>query len=484
MIISGYEYGYDSGSGSFLKQSGSEANEVNGHFAYPAANGQLIDIKYTAGIDGYVPYTVNAPKTSTAATSSYGSAIANSGPISPSAESYAYSYKTNHGSQPIHKESEGSYSYTNNYGAGSSATVNSNNGYAYNVHASHSKPATKTNSWTVKQYQSNDDDNSQQQSGDASYKFDYNNGDSSRQEASDATGNIHGQYSYINEAGQHDLKYIAGAETGFVVTGGSLAIPNGIDNGEKVRQLQGTSSTTTHAVKSNQWNHSSDSDGSFSYSYNTGSSSKPSHSNAEYVNTSGWKTKNFDSPVVVYNVEDINSNSNGQSWSDESTGHDGGDASYQFAYNAGDSARQEVASNDGSVTGQYSFTNEAGQHDFHYHAGAGTGFVVTGGSLSVPNGIDSGATVRQLTGTSDFNTEWAAPQTHQHISHGTDDSVAHVYHSDQVSSDRNGQYKLEYQVGGSGLQRNGDGGPFTLTKLLPIAGNSKFGYILDSAKEN
>lgn len=477
MIIAGYEYGYDSGIGSFSKQSGNDANEVNGHFAYPAANGQLIDIKYTAGIDGYVPYTPNAQTSQSTRkiTTSYGSANTNSGPITPSAEGYSYSYKTNHGSQPIHKESEGSYSYTNKYGTGSSSSAAiSSNGHSYNVHTLHTKPATKTNTWAVKQYHSDDDVNSQQQSGDASYRFDYNTGDSRRQEAADAAGNIQGQYSYTNEDGQHDLQYIAGAGTGFVVTGGSLAIPNGIDGGATVRQLQGTSSTTTHTVN-NQLNSSPNSDSLYTYSYNTGSSNRPAHSNTEFVNTSGWKTKKFDSPVVVYNVEDISSSNTGASWSDNSNSQVGGDASYQFAYNAGDSARQEAASEDGSVSGQYSFTNEAGEHSLQYHAGAGTGFVVTGGSLSVPNGIDGSATVRQ----SDVNAGWSTVQAHQHNSQDVHDSDAHFHSSGQVSAGSSGQTKLQYQVGGSALQRNGDSGQFSLTKLLPTVGNSKFGYVLE-----
>lgn len=327
----------------------------------------------------------------------------------------------------------------------------------------------------MKQYQSNDDVNSQQQSGDASYQFNYNTGDSRRQEAADAAGNIKGQYSYTNEAGQHDLKYIAGAETGFVVTGGSLAIPNGIDGGATVRQLQGTSSTITHAVKSNQLINSPNSDGSYTYSYNTGSSTRPAHSNTEYINTSGWKSKQFDSPVVVYNVDDISSSNFGESWSDDSASHVSSDASYQFAYNAGDSARQESSSEDGTVSGQYSFTNEAGQHDLQYHAGAGTGFVVTGGSLSVPNGIDGGATVRQLAGKTDLNAGWSTAQSYQHNSQ---DNIGAP--SAQISSGNNGQNKLEYQVGGSALHRNGDSGQFLLTKMLPTLGNSKFGYILVS----
>lgn len=434
MKLKGYEYGYDSGSGSFAKQSGSSNNEVDGHFAYPSVEGQQVDIKYTAGVNGYVPYTVGGASSQhtnnavVAKSQTYSSA--NSGPISPA---YSYSYHTVHDSKPALKTN-----YNNN-----NLAVTKSSGFSYNVQSEHptatwAAKQTIEPAWSVRSQQQQQDE---QQSGDASYRFDYRTGDASRQEASDASGNIHGQYSYTNEAGQHDLHYVAGAATGFQVTGGSLAIPNGIDGGAAVRQLQG-STTGTEAG----WKHTS----------------TPS--------SSAWQTKTFDTPVVVYNVEPVASNQ----WNDNSESK--GDASYNFAYNVGDSARQEVAEQDGSVQGKYSFTNEAGQHDLHYKAGAGIGFVVTGGSLAVPNGIDGGATVRQLSGTVSSSAGWSAEPHQQTVTNDAWTVEALPQHRSQSN---NGHYQLSYQVG-SGLEHNNGNSQFSVTKLLPAGGNSKYGYAFDS----
>jgi Insect cuticle protein len=49
---------------------------------------------------------------------------------------------------------------------------------------------------------------------DASYQISYNTGEHAREEKSDASGNVQGRYSYVDELGTHDLSYIAGPTTG------------------------------------------------------------------------------------------------------------------------------------------------------------------------------------------------------------------------------------------------------------------------------
>lgn len=71
-----------------------------------------------------------------------------------------------------------------------------------------------------------------QTSGDNSYSFSFDTDNYQRKESSDSAGNVEGKYSYQNEAGSHDLNYIAGADVGFVATGGSLSKPNGLESSD------------------------------------------------------------------------------------------------------------------------------------------------------------------------------------------------------------------------------------------------------------
>lgn len=383
----GYEYGYDSGVGSFAKQSGSINNEVNGHFSYPSGNGELIDIKYTAGVDGYIPNTVTKSQTVKSGSASLGSNPINSG-------THSYSYKTNHDSS----NNGGSYSYTNSYGEPLSNQNSNGNAYSYTAQSVNLGLQSNAD-------QSATDDTKWNDKSDASYGFAYNIGDSSRQETADSSGTVNGQYSFTNEDGLHEVEYVAGAQTGFKITG-----------------FKGFEPKTRN------------------------------------VDSSAWKTKKFDTPVVVYNVENVKSNG----WKNTN-----GDASYKFAVENGAWARKEESNANGQVTGQYSYTDEAGQHDLKYLAGDDTGFIVTGGSLSVPNGLEGQHQADSRTNQGEWNTKYS-----------TDDykSTSNRF---STQSQNEGAYKLQYQVGGGSSQRNAQQ-HFSVTKLLPTSGNSKFGYILES----
>lgn len=54
-----YKYGYNSGSGSFAKQSGDSNNQVVGEYGFKDTSGNQIDLKYTSGVQGYVPVSAN-----------------------------------------------------------------------------------------------------------------------------------------------------------------------------------------------------------------------------------------------------------------------------------------------------------------------------------------------------------------------------------------------------------------------------------------
>lgn len=181
-------------------------------------------------------------------------------------------------------------------------------------------------------------------SADASYSFIIDTDDYKRQESSDASGNVQGSYSYTNKAGTHDLSYKAGAEQGFVATGGSLATPNGLG------QIQ-PDFTKVHG---------------------------PHH---VPHGPHGPQLAHQDPHVYC---------------APASHGSPPRDGSYSFTIDTNEYKRKESSDTTGNVQGSYSYSNKAGTHDLSYKAGSDTGFVATGGSLSVPNGLAGGGGVKAL----------------------------------------------------------------------------------------
>lgn len=49
-----YQYGYDTGDGSSARQQ-SQDNRVEGAYSYVDDQGRLVEVKYTAGVDGFIP---------------------------------------------------------------------------------------------------------------------------------------------------------------------------------------------------------------------------------------------------------------------------------------------------------------------------------------------------------------------------------------------------------------------------------------------
>lgn len=172
---------------------------------------------------------------------------------------------------------------------------------------------------------------------DGSYQISYNTGDHSREEKSDTSGNVQGRYSYVDEAGEHDLTYISGPETGFVVTGGSLSKPNGLI-GKSIKQQKVWS---TPVPKADAWS--------------------PPKENF-------WSKSSVKASVA--SNSDINHESNSPDGS-----------AYSFFYNADSHARQEESDASGNVRGSYAIRTDTGFDELAYEAGK-DGFVVTGGSLA------------------------------------------------------------------------------------------------------
>lgn len=413
-----YNYGYDTGNGIYAKQAGSKENEVQGSYTYNS-NGELINVKYTAGVQGFVPELPGGglkvvPLTSATAAPLVPVIQTNTGldgivvesfrsaPEDNGDKTYSFAYQSdNHERQESSDAAgfvKGRYSYTDEtgthnleYKAGPDTgfeviggSLAQPNGLLMGKQSAVASSKTWTGTPAVLT-KTNDND--------GSYSFEYNAGDSARQESADAAGNVRGRYSYTNEAGNHDLSYIAGSDTGFQVTGGSLAQPNGLSEEFNLRSAQ-------------KWRAAE--------------------------NQGAW-TPSGPSPVSAVLVKTPVNSAN--------------DGSYSFEYNAGDSSRQESSDTAGNVRGNYAFTNEAGNHDLSYIAGADTGFQVTGGSLATANGLSDA-----------FNANSAAAWRSKPM------TKSHVQQSPQISGHSlsggniDGSYSFEYQTNDQSRKESSDAG--------------------------
>lgn len=249
-----YNYGYNAGGGFSARQSGTASNEVSGQYAQLLPDGNLVNVRYKAGVGGFRPQL------------------------------------------------------------GSSLSTTA-------------RP----------------------------YGFAYNTGDAFHQAAGDHRGNVRGNYWYRDPAGtRHDLRYRAGPGIGFVPTGGSLAIPNGLGRRSLV---------PGYGLTTPPWNGPN----TFSDPYGYGD------------------------PETDANIDPNGVNSRSPAPTSSSIGRPAtGDGSYNFGYRTPDSARQEGSDGRGNVHGSYSFRNGGGNHDLAFVAGPGIGFQPTGGTLARPNGIGHG----------------------------------------------------------------------------------------------
>lgn len=59
----GYSYGFDTEDGTSVKQSSDSSNQVQGYYFYKNGDGNVIGVKYTAGVQGFVPeFVENVPE--------------------------------------------------------------------------------------------------------------------------------------------------------------------------------------------------------------------------------------------------------------------------------------------------------------------------------------------------------------------------------------------------------------------------------------
>lgn len=383
-----YNYGYDSGDGLAAQQQSTADNQVEGFYTSTNPDGSIVNVKYTAGVQGFVPET------------SQPSGAAQSRNV----QSSSWNSQSHQAVKPLHAPVQAP--------ARSFSTPH---------------VPTRTSSSSIAQHDEDSNSNS-----DASYKISYNTGEHSRDEKSDAAGNVQGRYSYTDEAGEHDLTYVAGPGIGFQVTGGSLSSPNGLANVAAASRASKTNFQSKVASNSRvigkSWKTSPEpsADGAYAFSYDAGDHSRTESADSSgnvqgrysYSDEAGQHDLSYvagaDTGFVVTggslsnpsgatasrsfnqgSQSNLKSNANlhsrvaEKSWAspDVRSQQPATDGAYSFSYDADDHSRTETADSAGNIQGRYSFSNEAGQHDLSYIAGADTGFVVTGGSLADPNGL-------------------------------------------------------------------------------------------------
>lgn len=287
-----YKYGYDSGDGIAAKQVSSADNQVEGFYTFTNADGKLVNVKYTAGVQGFRPETspvtdhVQSRAHSDVQTNSWSSPNPHQhqdphqhhspllafGPSQAesnanSEASYKISYNTGEHAREESSDSAGNVQrkYSDDAGQHDLSFIDGPNiGFQVvggSLSLANGLPNTASLSKINFQQSSNVKTSPQlgskawmspaalrqrdQTSSDQSYSFSYNTGDHARTELSDQSGNVQGRYSYSDEVGHHDLSYVAGGDSGFVVTGGSLSQPSGLTGQSVVANTRQNSWTQT-----------------------------------------------------------------------------------------------------------------------------------------------------------------------------------------------------------------------------------------------
>lgn len=405
-----YKYEYDAGGGLSARQSGNAANEVEGQYAQLLPDGKLVNVRYKAGVGGFQPQSNAASNGAFPATTPGGAA---------SRRPYSFAYNAGDSSHQAVADQggnvRGNYWYRDQAGehdlhyaagpgvgfvptGGSLATPNGLGGHS------------RVPSQVTTQPRWNGPPSNVRYSGpqpDGSYSFSYNNDDSSRLERADPNGGVQGSYSFSNDAGTHDLAYVAGPKTGFQPTGGSLATPNGLGNRGPVSLSSDVPSQST--PPSSVQHTGPNSDGSYSFAYQTPDSARQEAADSRGTVQGSYSFRNeggrHDLSFVAGPETGFQptggslATPNGQGQRGPSSQVSSGvpsssnnqnsgpypDGSYEFSYQNDDSARQETADGRAGVRGANSFQNKAGRNDLSYVAGPTTGFQPTGGSLLRPN---------------------------------------------------------------------------------------------------
>lgn len=239
---------------------------------------------------------------------------------------------------------------------------------------------------------------------DGSFNFFYLTESSAHGQISDSDGNVHGKYSYRNDAGIQDVTYEAGPEKGYIAAVKSYELKNERPASPPPQMKDAPIYPMMYELNP---------DGSYRYFYATDSSAHGQIRDAagnvkgkySYVDDAGlhdteyvagpeigfvvvegspaaaagltlgdFKTKfqlpeSPETPIVMRKSTEMN---------DEESN---ADKSYSFSYETDNQARSETSDAEGNVQGKYSYTDEAGKHEITYKAGPEIGFMTTGKSM-------------------------------------------------------------------------------------------------------
>ncbi|XP_063864835.1 uncharacterized protein LOC135102982 [Scylla paramamosain] len=246
---------------------------------------------------------------------------------------------------------------------------------------------------------------------DASYSFSYDAGSSSRSETSDSNLNIQGSYSFVAPDTEHryNVKYHAGADTGFIAEGDHLPVAPEVPVIPPVPAVPEPVAPVAHSLY-------------------TAPEPAPQHTG--------------DAAQTIYEVAKIAS-----SLAD--------DGSYSFSYKNSDSSRSESGDANNAVAGTYSYITDDGvDHSIQYTANADTGYIARGSSLpkgpSVP-GAESGTPTGHILPV--LTEEEANALAGATYTAGVPESAI-TYSADESPSDAS--YSFSYDAGDSSRSESAD----------------------------
>ncbi|KAK3915029.1 Endocuticle structural glycoprotein SgAbd-2 [Frankliniella fusca] len=424
-----YKYGWDTGAGATAQVEGDARNEVRGSYS-----GGPVSISYTAGVNGYVPVIGAAaapPPTALllppapahgahaggvkggwssgwsspqvpvhAAPAAPGAGhIGPAGPLRPDG-SYSFSYSTGDQSRQESADASnnvrGSFSFrAKDDGHTRTVSYHAGAGTGFVAQGQHlptpppaplplpqggaSPPAPAWDSQWPEQPE--EPEPQPEPAGDAAYQFGYQTGDASRHEASDASGNVQGSYSYVGPDGvQRRVDYEAGAGKGFVARGdhlpkdGDVPAPGGL-----VTSWQ--TGVTQQAGSDGGWQqHTVDEGGWQQKAYDGGLQQKADDGSWQQhtADDGGWQQ--------TADGDDLQQQQQHPVQPADVKGSHGSDGSYSFSYSTKDQSREEQGDSKGNVKGSFSFVakDDGQRRRVDYHAGAATGFVAKGDHLPKP----------------------------------------------------------------------------------------------------
>ncbi|KAK4310952.1 hypothetical protein Pmani_017508 [Petrolisthes manimaculis] len=248
---------------------------------------------------------------------------------------------------------------------------------------------------------------------DASYGFRFVEDGQAREEQSDADGNVRGSYTYTDEEGQtRTISYVAGSDTGFVVTGddlpqaplapGATPAATTLSSGAASSAFRGASyrpSTTSSSHRGSSFSSSSFRP-STSGSRFTGTSSTTQYSGTHGARTPAVST----SHTSAYRTPTISRPSTSSAHSSLSTTRFGSTrqstrpvevantrsqitpgGGYEVAYQTSSHSRAESGDAANNVDGRFNFVAEddGQRREINYEAGSDTGFIAEGAHIPV-----------------------------------------------------------------------------------------------------